>query len=243
MRARHSKKSCCARRASCHLAPSPMPRWPIAYGRVDILRDVIDGFTQGTAALNEVSGMVDIGDGVTLTGRVSGIWAQGLLRETPGQLNGKRALHAWVDCLFVAGLSDAPMTCRLVWIGQKDKVEERDMKVDDPAVARATLRRLVDVMQSGFAAPLPLFPRASWNALKRWRVQKGEASAAEFLHEFTKAADKADQDEHGRSDFNARAVRMAWRGIDLAAPDATLANALYDHAHALFPELQKAPKR
>jgi exodeoxyribonuclease V gamma subunit len=217
----------------------------IARGRADLLRGAIEAFTHGAMPLEGWSGAVDLEDGTRVTGNGGRRFPAGLVRGTAGKLNGKRALAAWIDTLFCAAATGAPVTCRLLWIEKKDQADRVvacDMTANDAGGARKKLQQLVDAMRRGTREPLPLFPHASWDALKRWRTRGGEADIDEFITGFRKAAGHVDGDDAfaGGSDLATPAVRMAWRGVDLATPDATLAQNLYAHAHSLFPELASA---
>lgn len=220
----------------------------IARERADTLHDAITAFTQGTVPLEDLSGALGLDDGTQLTGKVEQVYEQGLLRTTTGKLHGKHAIEAWIDALFAAAIKHAPMPCRLLWIekdnkSKADKTLAYDIEVEGATAARTRLQQMVAAMRRGLGEPLPLFPRASWEALKRWRVRDGEAGFEDFITTLQKAADNADASEHGRSDFDKPAVRMAWRGVDLAAPDAALAERLYDNARSLLPEIAPVDTR
>ncbi|MGH8146827.1 MAG: exodeoxyribonuclease V subunit gamma [Rhodanobacteraceae bacterium] len=214
----------------------------IARERADTLHDAIAAFTQGTVPLEDLSGVVELDDGAQLAGRLEQVYEQGLLRATAGKLNGKRAMEAWIDTLFAAAITHAPVKCRLIWIekdnkSKADRAIAYDIKAEGAEAARTQLQQMIAAMQHGLSEPVPLFPRASWDALKRWRVRDGEAGFDDFITTLQKAVDNAGDDQRGRSDFDQPAVRMAWRGVDLAAPDAALAERLHDNARSLLPEI------
>jgi hypothetical protein len=97
------------------------------------------------------------------------------------------------------------------------------------------LAALVAALRSGCVRPLPLFAKASWDALKRWRIRDGEADFAEFIEKFCDLAGQDDNERAAQNEFTQTATRIAWRGVNLAAPDAALQRQLYANATSLFP--------
>lgn len=195
----------------------------IARGRADLLREARDDFANGSPPTRR-EGVLELGNGRRLVGSVDDVFPNGLLRATPGKLNGKRALHAWIDTLFSVAVTGTASGCRLLWLDKANGnvvVKHADIERVEPDSAREQLVRLTDLMNTGLCSPLPFQADASWESLKRWRVRDGEADAGEFAQQLRKAAAKADDDNGfgGKSDFDDVAVRIAWRGIDLANAD------------------------
>ncbi|MBS0381048.1 MAG: exodeoxyribonuclease V subunit gamma [Proteobacteria bacterium] len=229
-------------RAQGQLPPGALADAALAEARprADAIREAIAVFTGGAAPLDALAARVEFDDGAVLSGNVADRYATGLVRASTGKLNGKRTLAAWIDTLLNAAATGAPARCRLLWL-DKDKAQVAEIVADDPAAARRQLAALVGLMRDGSQAPLPLFPKASWDALKRTR-KKGEADFDEFLREFRKLAGKDEDDAYAPgSEFAKPAVQLAWRGIDLADPDDALSRSLYDTAHAALPMLTFVP--
>jgi exodeoxyribonuclease V gamma subunit len=230
-------------RAQGQLPPGALADAALAEARprADAIRAAIDAFTDGTAPRAALAARVEFDDGTVLSGSINDIYAAGLVRANTGKLNGKRTLRAWVDTLLTAAATGAPARCRLLWF-DKDKAQAAEIRADDPAIARRQLAALVELMRKGTRAPLPLFPKASWDALKRMRVKMGEADFEEFLRTFRKLAGKDEDDAYAPgSEFARPAVQLAWRGIDLTNPDPALARSLYDTARAALPVLTFVP--
>ena len=230
-------------RAQGQLPPGALADAALAEARprADAIRAAIDAFTDGTAPLAALAARVEFDDGTVLSGSINDIYAAGLVRANTGKLNGKRTLRAWVDTLLTAAATGAPAHCRLLWF-DKDKAQAAEIRADDPAIARRQLAALVELMRKGTRAPLPLFPKASWDALKRMRVKMGEADFEEFLRTFRKLAGKDEDDAYAPgSEFARPAVQLTWRGIDLTNPDPALARSLYDTARTALPELTFVP--
>lgn len=211
----------------------------IAHMRADALRDTIAIFTGGATRSEDIAGTLSLADDTHVTGTVRGVYPAGLVRETAGKLNGKHALLAWIDQLFATAMSDASVACRLFWMDGGD-AKQRDLETVAPEQARAKLSELVAAMRRGMRAPLPLFPKASWEALKRTR-QKGPADLHEFIAGIAKAAGPDPDDTRARdSEFAQPDVRMAWRGVDFTGLDAGATQTLHATATALLPVLQPA---
>ena len=94
---------------------------------------------------------------------------------------------------------------------------------------------------TGLRSPLPFQAHASWDSLKRWRVRDGEADAGEFAEHLRKAAAKAEDDNGfgGKTDFDDAAVRIAWRGIDIANADSL--DDWYRIAAQILPRFEGVP--
>ncbi|HET9819379.1 MAG TPA: exodeoxyribonuclease V subunit gamma [Rhodanobacteraceae bacterium] len=214
-----------------------------ARDRARILEADAHAFSDG-ATPGAIEGRAGLVGGVTLAGTVEGVYPAGLLRAIPAGLNGKRAAEAWIDTLFAAAVGGRPTGCRVLWLdgsGDKLHVEARDIAAVDPATALAALDGLVQGMLHGLQIPLPLLPRASWEALKRWR-QKGGTARGEFDVLLRSRADREDDDDFGgRGDFADPAIAMVWRGHDFSRSD-PLPEAWYATACRVFPELQPLPK-
>ncbi len=191
----------------------------IARQRAALLRGRHDEFTQGAAA-TRCEGVLELSDGVRLTGAADGVYPGGVLRADPGRLNGKRALRAWIDTLFVAALRGEATGCHLLWLHDDEAPRDFEISPVAPAAARAHLEDLIGLLRAGLRAPLPFLANPSWRSLKRERRRAGEAGPDEFAEllrrDFARAGDDS---EPGRSDFDDAAVRIAWRGIDLAEAD------------------------
>jgi exodeoxyribonuclease V gamma subunit len=211
----------------------------IARSRADALRTAIDDFTGGAAQREDIEGALDLDGGTRLAGTVGDTWPAGLVRETAGKLNGKRALLAWIDQLFATAASDTPVACRLFWMDNGD-AKHCDLDTPTPEQARAKLAELVAAMRRGMQAPLPLFPKASWDALKRTR-QKGQAEFAGFIAAIVEKAGAEPGDAYARdSEFTQADVRLAWRGVDFAALGDDGAQALHAAADTLLPVVKPA---
>jgi exodeoxyribonuclease V gamma subunit len=225
-------------RAQGQLPPGQLADAALANARerAGKLREASAAFTGDAARADDITQTLVLADGTQLTGTLTDVYPAGLLRATTGKLNGKRALSARIDMLFATAATGAPVACRVCWMESGDKVEQRDLVAVSPAEAGEQLAALIAAMRDGCLRPLPLFAKASWDALKRWRSRDGEASLAEFIEKFRDLAGHADDNERAaQNEFSQPAVRIAWRGVDLAAPDAALQRQLYASATSLFP--------
>jgi exodeoxyribonuclease V gamma subunit len=225
-------------RAQGQLPPGQLADAALASARerAGKLREAIAAFTGGAARSDDITHTLALADGTQLTGTVTDVYPAGLLRATTGKLNGKRALQARIDTLFATAATGAPVACRVCWMESGDKVEQRDLVTTTPVDACTQLAALVAALRSGCVRPLPLFAKASWDALKRWRIRDGDADLEDFIETFQAAAERAEADAHAaQNEFSQPAVRIAWRGVNLAAPDAALQRRLYANATSLFP--------
>ena len=206
----------------------------IARRRAALLREARDEFASGSAP-TRCEGVLELGNGRRLVGSVDDVFPSGLLRATPGKLNGKRALHARIDTLFAVAVSGKPSGCRLLWVKDDETAKRFDLEPVGPDDARAHLDHLLDLMQSGLNRPLPFLAKASWDSLRRDRPQKGEADPAEFSELLRKAAAKAEDDNAfgGKGEFDDAAVRIAWRGVDVTHADSL--DAWYETAESVLP--------
>jgi exodeoxyribonuclease V gamma subunit len=210
--------------------------------RAAALQAAIVEFTGGTTQTGDIAASVNLDAGLCVSGSVAKVYSTGLVHASAASsLTGKRALRAWIDLLFATAALNQPIACRLFWY-EKDAAKHRDLASVTPGEARVKLTALVAAMRAGQRSPLPLFPQASWDALKRARVQKGEAKADEFVANLTAQTDP-DADRAPGADFLRPEVLMAWRGVDFGALDAHAANAFYTTARALLPTLQAGKPR
>ena len=220
----------------------------IARERADRLRLAIDAFTRGEPRLDDITARVQLDPGTWLSGTVTSIHAAGLVRYSPGGLSGKRVLRAWLDTLFASLVRDAAMTCRFLWI-DGGEVDERDLRIDGAAEARAHLSRLTVAWRDGLRQPLPLFPDASLQAFRPRRKKPppidGDDAREDFIDALVEIAAKADDDAAFASalDFGKPSVRLAWRGRPITREDAALAARAYDTACALLPRLHALPPK
>jgi exonuclease V gamma subunit len=210
----------------------------IARARAGLLRSGRDAFAQG-AAPTRCEGTLAFDNGMHLAGTVTDVYPNGLLRADPGKLDGKRALRAWIDTLFVAVSSGEATGCRLLWLKDDETPRQFDIAAVDPDRARTQLEYLLGLVHDGLRRPLPFVAGASWDSLKRWRTQKGEAPPEEFAEHLRTAAAKADDDFGGRSDFDGTAMRIAWRGVDLA--NASPLDDWYHIAGRVLPRFEGVP--
>lgn len=215
----------------------------IARTRAELLRRERDAFVQG-AAPARCEGTLDFANGVHLTGAVDDVYPHGLLRADPGKLDGKRALRAWIDTLFAVVVRGEATGCRLLWLDKangNDVVKGADISPIDSTAAREQLTCLSALVKAGLRSPLPFQAHASWDSLKRWRVRDGEADAGEFAEHLRKAAAKAEDDNGfgGKTDFDDAAVRIAWRGIDIASADSL--DDWYRVAAQILPRFEGVP--
>ena len=214
----------------------------IARQRAALLRDEITAFTHGGVRANDITAVLPLPDGTRLSGTMTDVYPQGLLRCSPGGFRGRRVLRAWLDTLFAACAMDAPLTCRFLWIEQ-DKCHARDLRVAGAGEAAVHLGAFVAAYREGLRQPLSLFPDASAIAFKLQR-QKGPLEGDEERDAFVAAlaaiAAKADDDGAfaDASDFDKPAVRVAWRGVAVRNDAARL----HDTARTLFPRLRAVPK-
>lgn len=190
----------------------------IARSRAGLLREERDAYVQD-AAPTRCEGTLAFPDGLQLAGAVGDVYPQGLLRAEPGKLNGKRALRAWIDTLFVAAVRGEATACHLLWLENDEKAKHADIAAVEPAHARDVLASLLGLLHAGLSRPLPFVAGASWDSLRRWRVRDGEAGAREFAEHLRDAAADTDNDFAGNRDFDEAAMRIAWRGIDIANAD------------------------
>jgi exodeoxyribonuclease V gamma subunit len=214
----------------------------IARARAAQLTAAFNELTGGGAPLPELAGTLDLPDGARVTGSVGGRYATGLVRAKVGHLEGKFVLRAFLDQLFAIALGGAPVPCLLCWIGDNNRIEQRALPASEPDAARARLRELLGLMEAGSREPLPLLPRESWAALTKGRGGARDAAtfAANLADAFAAAADGFGTPG---SDFNAPAVRMAWRGLDFSQLDAVDAARFHATATMAFPELAAIPTR
>ncbi|MGH8184798.1 MAG: exodeoxyribonuclease V subunit gamma [Rhodanobacteraceae bacterium] len=195
----------------------------IARARADLLRSACAAFTQSVpAACRE--GVLELANGTRVAGVVGDVYPDGLLRAEPAKLSGKRVLHAWIDTLFAAASSGEVTGCHLLWLdgsGETQKVKQACIAPVEPADARERLRDMAGWMLQGLRRPLPFQAGTSWDSSRRWRTRDGEAGPDEFDRLLRAAAAKADDDNGfgGSNDFDDPAVRIAWRGVDLAGAE------------------------
>jgi exodeoxyribonuclease V gamma subunit len=235
-------------RAQGRLPPAELAEAALAGAgrRAALLGFTIESFTGGQPPLADVAATLELADGTRLAGKVSGIYAAGLVRWSPGGFKGRRVVRAWLDTLFVACATGTPRLCRFLWI-EKDVVQRRDIAVADPTAALAQLGRLVASWREGECAPLPLFPDASAEAFKLKR-QKGpcdmDEDRTEFMEKLADIAAKADEDGafSDAQDFDKPSVRLAWRGVPISVDDETLAARLHAAAREHFPRLEPVAK-
>ncbi|MDE2226046.1 MAG: exodeoxyribonuclease V subunit gamma [Xanthomonadaceae bacterium] len=210
----------------------------IARTRAGLLRRERDAFVQG-AVPARCEGTLDFGNGRHLTGAVDDVYPHGLLRADPGKLDGKRALRAWIDTLFAVAVRGEAMGCHLLWLKDDETAKHFDITAIEPNHARKALECLLGLMHAGLRRPLPFVVGASWDSLKRERTQKGEAPPEEFAEHLRSAVAKADDDFNGRSDFDETAMRIAWRGIDIANADSL--DDWYRIAAQILPRFEGVP--
>ncbi|HEX7325776.1 MAG TPA: exodeoxyribonuclease V subunit gamma, partial [Rhodanobacteraceae bacterium] len=208
----------------------------IAEERAAALRKAIAKFTGNAPPLPVLSGSVELPDGSVLSGSVDDIYAGGLLRAKPGKLDGKLLLRASIDALFTTLLRRAPTPCRLCWI-DKDGAQAARLHLLQPNEALDQIVKLVAASRRGLREPLPLLPNASWAALKAL-MKKPATTADEFSDNLRDGAVTAAGDyAPPGSDFNAPAVRMAWRGFEFTRfPDAD-GERFWNTACELYPQL------
>jgi exodeoxyribonuclease V gamma subunit len=235
-------------RARAELPPGELAETAltIARERADALRARITHFTLSSARTDDITATLQLDGGTLLTGSVTDVYPQGLVRYSPGGFRGRRVMRAWLHALFASRASEAPVTCRFIWIEQ-DKVQARDIVVTGPDEAATKLASLVAAYRDGLRHPLPFFPDASATAFKLKR-QKGPLDSdhdrAEFVDALAVIAARAadDNDFSDAPDFGKPSVRIAWRGTAISTADTALAARLHDTARALFPRLQVVPK-
>jgi exodeoxyribonuclease V gamma subunit len=235
-------------RARAELPPGELAEAALetARGRAGALREAIAAFTGGAARADDIAATLELDDGTLLTGTVTNVYPQGLVRYSPGGFRGRRVLREWLDTLFASLARDASLTCRFLWIEQK-KLHARDLFVAGSDEASARLTSLITAYRDGQCRPLALFPDASAIAFKL-HLQKAPLADDQDREKFVDAlagiASRVDDngDFASASDFDKPSVRIAWRGVALGNDDATLAASLHDTARALFPRLHVVSK-
>ncbi len=223
-------------RAEGRLPPGALgdAAFAIARGRTDVLQAEAREFTGG-AASQAIEASVGLGDGRQINGRIEGRYPRGLLRADPGDLDGRRALRAWIDTLFAAAATDAATGCLLLTLLTREgELETCTLwyRPIEPGTARTQLRQLVEHMRAGTRAPLPFLPRLAWDSLRCERV-RGRADEWEFGWNLAGTAAKAPGDFGGRFELDDEAVAIAWRGF--AFTDRTLLKTWHAMAESVLP--------
>lgn len=191
-------------------------------------------FTAGAESLPAVTRTLELPDGTLLTGTFEGLYPNGLLRADGGKLHGRRVLRAWLDALFATACGVADRT-RLIGFVEGDKPCALPMPRMDAAEAIRKLAAFVALYHQGLRAPLPLFPRTSWECLKRLR-KSGPADFNEFIAQFAQAIAGEKNSFGGPSEWNDSAIRTVWRGVELpGVSTGALAKDLYRIACEVFP--------
>jgi exodeoxyribonuclease V gamma subunit len=127
---------------------------------------------------------VDLGDGRRLTGTVTSVWGNRLVRVTYSRLAPKHRLASWVDLLALsAGRPDESWTAHAVGRGRGAPAVAEAGPLDHRA--ETWLRDLVDLYDRGMREPLPLPVKTActyaedarknggdWKARKEWTTDR-----------------------------------------------------------------------
>ena len=141
---------------------------------------------------------VELGDGRRLTGTVSGVFGNALVRTSYSALAPKHRVAAWVELLALAcgttPVAPAPSVALTTGRGPYRRPVWRST-LHVPAAAREVLRDLVALYDEGMCEPLPLFPGASHAYASRRELgdttpEATDAAAKEWGSLFGDGADR-----------------------------------------------------
>jgi len=138
-------------------------------GRIQFneIYESVQGIRQTTTALGPAEGLknlpvdLKLANDVAITGEISGRYAVGLIRTTPGKINERLYLSAWLEhlCLCLAAPEDQQLYTYLVGKGEDGGSTARFVPVRQPAVI---LEKLVSLYRFGQQQPLLFFPKSSY---------------------------------------------------------------------------------
>ncbi|MGH8163503.1 MAG: hypothetical protein ACREP1_04125, partial [Rhodanobacteraceae bacterium] len=208
--------------------------------RAAALRERVLAFTAGTAPAPEMPRAVELDDGTLLAGSLAGRYPAGLLRVRAGTVDGRHVLEAWLDALFAISGGDVGPTV-LAALTDKGEALAFELPQPSPREAREALQVLVTLYRAGLRAPLPFFPRLSWQhalqGARQARKTPGQREGETFdLPIFRKAVERSDDDYNNDADeLSETAAAIVWRGRDLSGRgDAVLAQQLHRAAATVF---------
>lgn len=215
--------------------------------RAGALRESVRAFTAGAAPALETTLAIELDDGTTLSGSLSNRYPAGLLRVRPGIVDGRHVLYAWLDTLFAIANGYAGRTV-LTALTKENEAIAFELPQPAPREARNALQELVALYRAGLRAPLPFFPRLSWqHALQGAKPSRNAPSRSPDdktfdLSVFRKAAARPDDDYNADTDeLREPAAAIVWRGRDLSGrTDAALAQYLHRAASTVFDQPARA---
>ncbi len=137
---------------------------PGALGRrvLDEVCAIVQTLAQAAAPLREgeqrtMDVDVDLGDGRHLVGTVPGLVARRAVHVGYSTVRGKQRLASWLTVLaLTAGHPDTPWTSHALGRHRSRKQVQFTHGPIEPALARATVRELVDLHDRGLREPLPV---------------------------------------------------------------------------------------
>lgn len=103
----------------------------------------------------------------TVTGRLDGIWSDGMLRHRPAKVKAKDRLHAWIEhlVLSVAGRQDTPRQTLLL-------MQDAALVYSAVENAEIYLQALLGLYEQGLTQPLVFFPETSLEYARTKNVGK-----------------------------------------------------------------------
>ncbi len=192
-----------------------LPSGPLGRRTLERVREQVDPYAQAFGGwrgdTQPESHRLEVAlDDVTLQGRIADVYERGIVRVRFDPPAGQSAIRNGLDWLLA---SAAGLETPLV-----EFHEDRDLGAGpheraplDPVQARALLRMLVELRNTGLRQPLPFAPYSGWEFFKADDMEKGLAAAAKKWH----------GGDFSWGESTGEALRLALRGRDPFADEAT----------------------
>ncbi|MFI6865382.1 exodeoxyribonuclease V subunit gamma [Nocardia sp. NPDC050406] len=203
---------------------------------LDDIESTVDQLVRVARPMHEIPGRtidiaVDLGDGRRLTGTVSDVHDDALLRATYSRLAAKHRIAAWVRLLALAA-TGSHQSWRAITLGRgqfRNPVWQSTLTAPDAATCRAILRQLAHLRDAGLSEALPIAPAAS--AVYADRRCKGAS-----VEDATLSAEQEFSGAYG--EHNDRYLRQVW-GANLRFADLTDPPAQSGEEQSRFGELAR----